>query len=166
MKVRITILWLAALVVLAYVNYGVWQKEDLVRSGEVLLLELGPRDPRSLIQGDYMVLRYDMARQLDPERLARRGQLVVTRDPDGVARFERIYAGGGQLAEDELLLTYHNRNGRITIGPESFFFQEGQADVYRDARYAELRVDPASGASVLTDLRDAELEPLTPADGQ
>jgi uncharacterized membrane-anchored protein len=163
MKLRVTILWLVALVVLAYVNYGVVQMENLRRSGEVIFLELAPVDPRSLIQGDYMRLRYDIATQLDPNELPRRGQLVIRRGEEGVGELVRVYRGEEPLAADELLLNYHNRDWWVSVGPESFFFQEGQAEVYQDARYAELRVDPQTGASLLVGLRGPDLEPLAPA---
>ena len=40
------------LLVLAAVNYSIYGKEEIVRSGETVYLELAPVDPRSLMQGD------------------------------------------------------------------------------------------------------------------
>ncbi|MFX7329222.1 GDYXXLXY domain-containing protein, partial [Acinetobacter baumannii] len=34
------------------------QKEMLLKEGQLVLLPLAPVDPRSLMQGDYMALRY------------------------------------------------------------------------------------------------------------
>lgn len=162
MKLRMTVLWLVAAVVLGYVNFGVWQMESLRSDGETLFLELAPVDPRSLIQGDYMQLRYAIADELDPDELPRRGQLVIRRGADGVGELVRVYEADAPLAADELLLNFHNRDWWVSVGPESFFFQEGQAEVYQDARYAELRVDPETGTSVLVGLRGPELELLEP----
>ncbi|MCI0507948.1 MAG: GDYXXLXY domain-containing protein, partial [Gammaproteobacteria bacterium] len=48
-------------VVLLLANYFIISKEQVLANGKVMLLDLAPRDPRSILQGDYMVLRYRMA---------------------------------------------------------------------------------------------------------
>src|SRR5690606_14717090 len=40
---------------------AVIQKERTIKEGELVLLELAPIDPRSLIQGDYMQLNYTIS---------------------------------------------------------------------------------------------------------
>ena len=40
-----------------------------------------------------------------------------------------------------------------------YFFQEGKARIYSEAKYGELKVDE-SGASVLVGLRDRNFKPL------
>ena len=47
--------------VLVAVNYGITRRERVLAEGRVLLLELAPVDPRSLMQGDYMLLRFAAA---------------------------------------------------------------------------------------------------------
>ena len=49
---------LLGLVILLLVNRAIWDKEQQLRDGRVVLLALAPVDPRSLMQGDYMRLRY------------------------------------------------------------------------------------------------------------
>jgi len=44
--------------VLGVANYDIWQKQQVVDDGQQILLQLRPVDPRSLIQGDFMQLRY------------------------------------------------------------------------------------------------------------
>jgi uncharacterized membrane-anchored protein len=51
------------------------------------------------------------------------------------------------------------RDGRLHIGSEAFFFQEGTAVAYEQARYAELRVD-SSGESLLVGVRGPDRELL------
>ncbi len=159
MKLRISILWAVALVVLGFVNYAIYQKENLIRNGEPIFVELGPRDPRSLIQGDYLALRYRVADNLDIDKLPARGKLVLKRNTDGTTAFVRVDDGKTPLAADERLLNYYKRDFQIDIGVGSFFIQEGKAEAYQDARYGELRVDP-SGTSILVGLRGPKLEPL------
>ena len=57
------------------------------------------------------------------------------------------------------MLYYRRRGGRIKIGTDAFFFQEGHAPRYERAKFGELRVD-ASGESLLIGLRDEERRPL------
>ena len=78
---------------------------------------------------------------------------------ENVARYRRVNAPSTPIAPGELLLRYRVRDGRLHIGSESFFFQEGTADAYEKARYAELRVDSA-GESLLVGLRGPEREVL------
>ena len=40
--------------ILVAVNVSIWQKEQLLDHGKVVLLPLAPVDPRSLMQGDYI----------------------------------------------------------------------------------------------------------------
>ncbi|MEZ4661135.1 MAG: GDYXXLXY domain-containing protein [Caldilineaceae bacterium] len=152
-------LWLVVLVVLGFVNYAVVQKELLIRNGTLLLLEIGPRDPRSLIQGDYMAIRYRMPAQIRLDELPHSGQLVVQRSANGAGEVLGVYDGQTPLAADELLVNFYQRAGDIEIGATSFFFQEGQAETYQAARYGELRV-AASGEAILVGLADQNFKTL------
>jgi len=151
--------WGTALLVLATVNLLIFRKEDVLASRRTMLLRLAPVDPRSLIQGDYMILRYSIARdvRIPKDQLGRKGRIVVSLDENNVAHFVRIHKGES-LQDGEYLLFYRNRGG-LRIDAESFFFQEGDAELYSRARYAELKVD-ASGASVLVGLRGQDFERL------
>jgi uncharacterized membrane-anchored protein len=134
-------------------------KESVVRSGRRVYLRLAPVDPRSLMQGDYMDLRYDISRGLGDD-IAPDGHLVITVDGLGVAWFVRLH-DGRPLAPGEQLLRYRRRGWRVKLGAESYFFQEGHAKLYDVARYGELRVTP-SGESVLVGLADEKLQRLGP----
>lgn len=149
-------------IVLATVNLNIFQKEQILGSGRMVLLELAPVDPRSLMQGDYMALRFAVENPLSalpPENL-RDGRLVLTVDERGVGQFAR-FDSGDALASNEILIRYRIRGGRPKFGTNAFFFQEGHADSYADARYGEFRV-AAGGDAILTALRNAELEVLGP----
>lgn len=150
---------LGLLLVMSAANYTIWQRQQVLEHGQPMLLDLRPVDPRSLMQGDYMVLRY--AETLFPPPALRpdmpeRGAFVVALDEHDVARYARL-DDGGPLADDEARLKYKqvDEGGRIRLGAESFFFEEGQADRYGGARYGVLHVDDA-GNSVLVGLADGE----------
>lgn len=54
-------IWLVGVFVIALlgaVNYKVQQFEDVLSTGKPVVLKIAPVDPRSLMQGDYMVLNY------------------------------------------------------------------------------------------------------------
>lgn len=153
---------LAGLAVLAAVNFVIHQREQLLASGRVVLLELAPVDPRSLMQGDYMALRFAVAVAAfgndRTETPTADGHLVLRVDDRSVGEFVR-FDDGTALAADEIRMRYRVRAGRPKFGTNAFFFEEGSADRYAQARYGELRVD-AAGEAILTGLRDADLRPL------
>jgi uncharacterized membrane-anchored protein len=147
--------------ILALVNWQIAAKERVLRDGELMLLELAPVDPRSLMQGDYMRLEYAIARELwEHADWPADGRIIVANDAEGVARFVRRAEPGMPLGAAEHLLRYRRRSGRIRIGTDAFFFQEGLADLYRDAHYGELRVD-ADGEGLLIGLRDRARRPIS-----
>ncbi len=152
---RILIVLAGLALVLGAVNLSIAEKEETLANGRQVLLELRPVDPRSLMQGDYMTLRYADALFPDKETAAKmplHGSVVLKVDDTGVATFVRA-DDGSALQDGEIRLGYkllvNTRN--LRYGAESFFFQEGDAQLYNNARYGVLRVDDA-GSSVLVGL--------------
>lgn len=154
---------LAGLAVLGAANWTIYAREQLLAEGTVVLLELAPIDPRSLMQGDFMALRFkvevDAFGRVRKEDLAD-GRIVVRQDARGVAAFVRRDAGE-PLAGDELRLRYRVRDGRVKFATNAFFFQEGRARLYERARYGEFRA-ARDGELLLTHLRSESLERLGP----
>jgi uncharacterized membrane-anchored protein len=152
---------IAGLLVLAFVNYGIYGRERLVREGRVVVLRFAPVDPRSLMQGDYMRLRFEVADQVGfaPGTAQRAdGRIVLALDANNVGTFRRI-DDGRPLGRGEALIRYRVRNGIGRLTTDSFFFEEGQAAVYARAQYGAFRVAP-DGEAILTGLRGPRLEPL------
>ena len=147
---------------MAIVNYSIYHKEQVLANGRVVLLELAPVDPRSLMQGDYMALRFRMANDALPaikgSASVSDGRIVALLDERSIAAFRRL-EDGATLAGREVLLRYRVRNGELKFATNAFFFQEGTAKRYEGARYGEFRVAP-DGELLLTGLRGAELQPL------
>jgi uncharacterized membrane-anchored protein len=158
---RKAIALLAGLAVLAFVNFGIYQREQLLTEGRIVLLRLAPVDPRSLMQGDYMRLNFEAAGQAFPwerRKSLSDGQIVVALDAQGVGQFRR-FADARPLARDEVALRYRVRGGQPNFATDAYFFEEGQARAYAGAAYGEFRVG-ADGEMILTQLRDARLQPL------
>ena len=161
MKTRNFVLWSVAVLILLLVNYQTYQRELLATNGRFVLLELAPVDPRSLIQGDYMRLRYALAEEIENQtNTIERGQIVVQIDSNHVAHFVGIYDSVTPLYENEILLPFR-QDYDVYVGPESYFFQEGHAEYYENAKYGEFRIS-ASGSILLVGLRDANFKPLGP----
>jgi uncharacterized membrane-anchored protein len=156
---RKVIVVLAGLALLVVVNVTILARERLVEEGTIVLLELAPVDPRSMMQGDFMALRFKVARDAfpltTPRTAAQDGRLVLARDARSVAAFRRL-DDGGPLATDELRMRYRLRNGMPKLATNAWFFEEGHAADYAKARYGEFRVSP-DGEAILTGLRDEGL---------
>ncbi len=157
--------WLILLctpLILAVVNLAIWQNERLIKQGETLLLELAPVDPRSLMQGDYMALRFAMAdairQQLKAPDKRLNGQVIVQLDADKRASLVGLDTGA-TLEPGQLRLQFRLRNNQIKFATNAFFFQEGTGSVYQQAKYGLFRVN-AEGQLLLTHLVDAELQTL------
>lgn len=153
----------AGLAVLAIVNFAIYQRERVLTRGSVVLLQLAPVDPRSLMQGDYMRLNFAVANEAFPfgRHTLADGHIVVALDAHRVGHFRRI-ADGGPLGPGEILLRYRVRNGQPNFATNAFFFEEGQAAAYESAAFGEFRVAD-DGEMILTGLRNARLETLNPS---
>lgn len=156
-------LLLSGLAILAGINATVWRYERAMSSGEVVLLRLAPVDPRSLMQGDYMRLNYEIARELT-SRDARATQdkgsdtLVIRLDAHQVATLV-VDGKPDRLASDERLLQVHQSERQWQIGPDAYFFEEGSGQQYEAARYGEFRLQ-ADGKTLLVGLRDEAYQPI------
>lgn len=151
------------LLILVGVNFAVWQREALITDGRSVLLELAPVDPRSLMQGDYMALRFAVAQKLRPDGRATPetsdGYVVVKRDARNIGVFDRIYRKDEALAANEARIRYRLRNHDVRIVTNAWFFKEGTAAEYSGARYGELRVGD-NGDALLVGMRDKDLKLL------
>lgn len=149
------------LLLLLFVNRSVVQKEQTLSRGTLILMELAPVDPRSLMQGDYMDLRYAAANRLPGPLPAARGFMVVTVDGHGAATPVRLQLDRTPLKAGEHLIRYFSNNETIRIGAESYFFQEGRAERFARSRFGGLRVD-SRGNNVLVGLYDSSYRYIVP----
>jgi len=139
---------------LIYFNCSVVKKEAIMEDGQLILLELAPVDPRSLMQGDYMRLNYAISRVDWHDEIPARGFCVVRLDSDGVAEKVRLQPKRTPINEGEYIIEFTKAKWMdIHIGAESFFFQEGHAEKYEQAKYGGVKVDK-NGNSVLIGLYD------------
>jgi uncharacterized membrane-anchored protein len=165
---RILLIWLSAAYVFGTFYLMVEQKEALRRDGQTVYLALAPRDPRSLLQGDYMDLSYAITNELNhlqtdaaSSKVPMSGTLVIALDDHHVGRFVRIYQGG-PLAPGEHLLKFHHQDWYVVIGAEKYFIPEGSGDSFSGATFGELKVAP-DGTPLLIALCDKDQKPISVA---
>ncbi len=132
-------------------------KEALILNGAPVFVELAPVDPRSLMQGDYMALRFQLPnaalRELPISEVRPRG--IGKRDGNGVLRLSRVGTIATPLAEDEMMIELVRKDGRWIVVTDGWFFKEGTAGKWEAARYGEFRVLP-DGRALLVGLTDKE----------
>jgi uncharacterized membrane-anchored protein len=145
---------LGALLVLVSVNHAIYRKERIIHSGETIYLALAPLDPRSLMQGDYMALRFQLAASIGTVRYAASTEFSAPLQLD-----QRRVASLGTAA-DALRIRYRIRNGQVWLGTNAYFFEEGSGDRFAAAKFGEFRLDRDSGEAVLVSLRDVQLRKL------
>ncbi|MBD0405184.1 GDYXXLXY domain-containing protein [Flammeovirga sp. EKP202] len=150
------------LIVLMVFNYSIYKNEQLLDDSSIVFFELAPVDPRSLMQGDYMVLDYKNSRTNSSDSIASRGYLVFNLDENNVCTKVRLQKEKEPLNDNEYILKYTKRNNwRLNFGAESYFFEEGQADSFERAEYGALKIDE-EGNSLLVGLYDKDLKKINP----
>jgi len=153
---RVGIVAALALVVVS-VNASIFAKERIKSQGQRIYLELAPIDPRSLMQGDYMALRFEIANHISTDASGSAALLVDSRD---VATLNADPSAPG------LRIRYRIRNGQVWLGTNAYFFEEGTAQRYAGAHFGEFRVDRDSGEAVLVGLADKDLANLSQPQGK
>ncbi|MEM7253604.1 MAG: GDYXXLXY domain-containing protein [Pseudomonadota bacterium] len=157
----------ALAVIIVVVNWSIWKKEQHIAEGSVVYLALAPVDPRSLMQGDYMALRFDVGSKVEsaisgatasPDGAPRREFVVVSLDEHRVGTFARL-DDDTELSESEVRLRYRARGGDVKFATNAFFFQEGEAKAFERARFGRFRVD-AHGELLLVSMHDERLEKI------
>ena len=152
-------------------NYDVMKKEQVISGGQKIYIPLAPRDPRSLMQGDYMALNFALPGGIrntldgdDDDRNLQSATVVAQLDARGVATVLRVADTSTReaLAKTEILLPLLRKNRDWTLVTDAFYFPEGKGEPFKQAKFGEFRVLP-DGRALLVGLADEQLKPLAPA---
>jgi uncharacterized membrane-anchored protein len=147
------------LVTLLAANIGIWQKETLIGSGRQVFIALAPVDPRSLLQGDYMALNFQLPELQEADSWGRQRVKAVARmDGRGIAVIQGL-AMNRPLQPDEIYFELRPTQSGLRPATDAWYFKEGEADRWAKASYGEFRVD-RQGQALLVDLRGPNLEQL------
>lgn len=135
--------------------------EGITHDGETVLLDLRPVDPRALMMGDFMALRYAEETPQDlPKDLPTKGQFVLSLDENKVGTFKRL-ADSSNLAANEIKINYVRRKRGVTFGAPRYYFQNGTAETYEASDYGIFKVAP-SGRAILVGLADEKFQEIKP----
>ncbi|MBE2913879.1 GDYXXLXY domain-containing protein [Anoxybacillus flavithermus] len=148
--------WLLLLVVITlqvvFIAYVTFDKERHIRHGEQIKLQLEPIDPRSLIQGDYVRLQYDISTIEGIDEWGK-VQVILRKDDTGVHRFVGIYSvngkkrNGDMYQEGDVLVNGNIYGDTIIYGIETYFVPEKTGgDIQQRARFAYVRVSKTGDA--------------------
>ena len=156
-RIRQLAITAAVLLILAVSALTIWRFEQTLASGQTLIFELAPVDPRSIMQGDYMALAYAIDREL-PDDAGKFKYVWFSLSDQGIANLHSL---SNDLPKQQGLIgvLLRQRDGIYSVGPNGFFFAEGTAAVYEAARYGQFKVD-SSGKALLTGLLDEDLQLL------
>ena len=157
----------AAVACLALVNLDVQRKEAVVARGEAIYVPLVPVDPRSLMQGDYMDLRFDIPTpvvgalaDLNDRSVRRQADVVVQLDAQHQASVVRLAQAGEALGVNERRMPVKRLKGQWVLVTDAYFFPEGEGKRFEAARFGEFRV-LADGRALLIGLVDGQRRPIS-----
>ena len=153
------------------------QHEWHLRDSQSIYVELAPADPRSILQGDYMALNYDLhfsalaaekrLEQSEPkisiqdfENQSRVLSYVQLDEKGRVVRSSFDRSALDQPRSAQLILKNpQNTFEGLYPATNSFMFAEGLEPCYCDAKFAELKLKE-NGEALLADLVDQNLKSL------
>ncbi|WP_068325299.1 GDYXXLXY domain-containing protein [Psychrobacter sp. P2G3] len=167
----ISVALLGLLFIIFMMTINVAKYETHLATGDTVLLELAPVDPRGFMQGDYMTLSYTIERKVfnalenhTEEDLygtaSRDGYVIVALDDNRVGEFIRLAdAKPSNLTPNEMAIHYRIRHGSLKLATNAFFFQEGHAEAYEAAEYGLFRIND-KGEPLLTNMVDAKFKAI------
>lgn len=152
---------LVILLQLAFISYQYIHNEHVLANGELIKLELEPLDPRSLLQGDYVRLNYDISQINELTERFQPGEkvkIVLSSGEDGLYEYSGVYQYKGDYnvpydksEHDVLINAKANGWDGFIYGIESYFIEEGTGADVEQATHAFVRV-ATNGNALLVEL--------------
>ncbi|MBM7702066.1 GDYXXLXY domain-containing protein [Metabacillus iocasae] len=130
---------------LVIIGVQVTKSERVLANGETVTLQLEPLDPRSLLQGDYVILRFTISRLELKEEPSYNEKIKVglVQNKQGVYEYHTHVVGDEKEsgAADVWITGRYKGNGNVEYGIENYFIEEGTGrEVEENARYAKIKV--------------------------
>lgn len=177
--------WIPLAMVIAsllLINWQIHKKETLLDSGRSLVLQLAPVDPRSIMQGDYMRLRFAVQNQIrnhfeqqqqglsyqQIKESSFNGFAILKLGENNVATFGRV--AGSDLDsyldlnpqntnQEQVKIPFRKRGFQILLSTDAYYFQEGKAEHFQQAKYGEFKLSD-DGEMILSHLLDESFNRL------
>ena len=140
-------------------------KENTLRTGTSVLLQTVPIDPRSLLQGDFAILNYEISELPDYIREERQGDRIyveLIKQEDGVWRANR-YSSVKPDSDRTFIKGTVTRPGRLEFGIDTYFIPERTGDIIARAGDVKVRVAVSSGGTAVIEELLLDGEPFDPS---
>ena len=176
-KAPIGLVGVFLIALLGAVNYKVQQFEDVLVTGKPVVLKIAPADPRSLMQGDYMVLNYAILSELQQSQFSSESNETTGIDelsPSGKKAYILIHLDKNHVAtlceaQSEIPTDFKHCTPNVylpirykgwlpELPSQDYFFAEGKGEYYAQSEYAEYRFK--DGILLLARLLDKDLKGL------
>ena len=182
-KAPIGLVGVFLIALLGAVNYKVQQFEDVLATGKPVVLKIAPADPRSLMQGDYMVLNYAILSELQQSQFSSESNEsnesnettgIDELSPSGKKAYILVHLDKNHVAtlceaQSEIPTDFKHCTPNVYLpirykgwSPElpsqDYFFAEGKGEYYAQSEYAEYRFK--DGILLLARLLDKDLKGL------
>ena len=161
--IRFAIIIITTVFILGLFGTQIKSLNAVKAEGQTVFMDLRPVDPRALMLGDYMRLRYAEERVPEGKSVKDqppKGAFVMRLDDNNVASFVRVDEGKS-LGEKEIRFNYTRTNRSLTFGAPRFYFENGTAEDYESARYGVFKVDE-TGRTILVNLAKDDFEIIRP----
>ncbi len=143
-------------------------REVALRTGTEVVLQTVPVDPRSLLQGDYAILDYEIARTPDWMRDLSTGSTVyveLQRHPDVWSAWDYT-TKHSQVAGETFIKGRVDRRGHLDFGIGTYFVPEGTGRIIETAGDVKVVVNlDSDGNAVIKDVL-VDGEPFDPNAGE
>ncbi|SES62871.1 GDYXXLXY domain-containing protein [Thorsellia anophelis] len=174
-KTRLSLATIGLGAALFIANTTIIAYEHIIKEGDIVRLDLTPADPRSLIQGDYMRLAYRLESSIASELYQQKLKDSQFEKSLLFKIFPEHYSLSYTLDENRVMqwAGIHNEEEYASIGVKidefndatirishEYFFEDGQAEQYEKAKYAEFRRGP-NGKLILSNLLDEKFKIIT-----
>ncbi len=138
-------------------GYSVIKEENNLKKN-TFYIKTSPVDPRSLIQGDYMVLNYNITDSARIEAVnIRKGYIRIKINDLKIAEFIRVDKEYMPPSNNEISIQFQKNSSNIDIGVNSYLFQEGTGNKFQKAQYAEV-IELKNGKLRLKSLLDKDFK--------
>ena len=176
-KAPIGLVGVFLIALLGAVNYKVQQFEDVLATGKPVVLKIAPADPRSLMQGDYMVLNYAILSDLQQRQFSSESNETTGIDelsPSGKKAYILVHLDKNHVAtlceaQSEIPTDFKHCTPNVylpirykgwlpELPSQDYFFAEGKGEYYAQSEYAEYRFK--DGILLLARLLDKDFKGL------
>ena len=144
----------------AFIFGTVVNNEINLKSAQEIIVKLAPRDPRSLLQGDYIILTYDITHATQKAikgKNMKKFRVVLTPE-NNIYKFKEVLTmtQNYSIKQGEVLMNGNvQKRYRVVFGIENYFVEEGTGrNVERSAKYARLKIT-SKGDAFISELLDA-----------